>query len=152
MHRIRNSVGFDPGHPFAQFSHLCTKAGDLLPQLGDFVLHLAATSELLGVRRQERRLALVADNEPVGLEVPDRFASDRDRNTELGLELRQRRQLPSLSELSGSDALTKPISHLLVGGLAGPLNHLHPSARIDLCPIVPKRDGQCQRPRTHRGT
>lgn len=145
MHHSQASVGFKSGHSLPQLAHLGAKKRDLPQQLSNVACRRGAAGDFLGVRRQERRLPLVADNEAIRFELPHRFTSDRDGDLELRLELGQRRQAPSFGELPGPNALAKLVSHLLVGGLAGPLNHLHPTARIDLCPIVPKRyeQGQC---------
>lgn len=135
----KRSALFQGHYALAQLTNLAPQLLDFLAQFGHSSDRIADPGGVAGIGCQERSLALVAHRQAVCLQLIDGGAGDRDGDLVRLLELRQRRELSGAGELAISDASPKVIGHLLIGELAGPLDHLHPKSRLGLCLIVPKR-------------
>lgn len=135
----RRSVPFQCRDALAQFSNFGSKFVNFLAQLRhgpDRIGELCCG--VAGVGGQEHALALMADDEPVALQLIDGSAGHGHRDSVGLLKVPVRGELSGLCELAIRDASPQVIGYLLVGELlAGPLDHLHPKSRFDLCLIVP---------------
>lgn len=134
------SVVFECGHTFPQLANLGPELFNFVTQFGDCPARVRRLRGSHGVSREERALALVTHGKAIALELPDRRPHHGDSGAVRCLHLRERRELAAIcGELAGRDPPPEIIRHLLVGGLAGPLDHLHPKSLPSLCLIVPKR-------------
>lgn len=128
-----------------QLPNLALQLPNLAPQLRDFIAQFGHGPDRIGelcgaagVGSQEGTLALVAHREAVRRQLPDGGAGDGHCDLVRLLELCERGELTGVGELAIRDTAPQVIGHLLIGELAGPLDHLHPKSRLGLCLIVPK--------------
>lgn len=132
------SVLFQGRDALAQLPNLAPQLLDFLAQLGHGPDRIGELCDTAGVRRQEGALALVAHSEAIRRQLPDGSAGDGHSHLVPLLELCERGELSGVGELAFRDTSSQVIGYLLVGELAGPLDHLHPKSRLGLCLIVPK--------------
>lgn len=125
-------------NPLTEVGDLTLEPRDLFAELRDGGLGAGELGGLGGFGGQERPLALMADRETVRLELADGVASHGHGDAVRRLEVCQGRQLARLRELSGRDPPPQLLGYLLVGGLAGPLDHLHLMSLSSHCLSVPK--------------
>lgn len=132
------SASFQGRDALAKLPYFVPQLLDFRAQFGHGPDRIGELCGTAGVRRQEGALALVAHSEAIRRQLPDSGASDGHCDLVRLLKLRQRGELSGAGELAIRDASPQVIGHLLVGELAGPLDHLHPKSRLGLCLIVPK--------------
>ncbi len=132
------SVSFQGRDALAQLPNLAPQLSDFLAEFDHGPCWIGEQCGAAGVGRHERTLALMADREPLRRQASDGGAGDGHCDPIRLLKLRERRELSGLGELAIRDTSPQVIGHLLVGELAGPLDHLHPKSRLGLCLIVPK--------------
>ena len=152
-HSKGSGLLFESGQPGTEISYFLPELRDVIAQLSDGSFRARELGRLRSIGGQERSLALVAHRESFGLELPDGVARHGHRDAIRLPQLRQARQLAGISELAVRDSASEIFRHLLVGGLASPLDHLRPKVRRCHCLIVPKphRENQhgpapCSRP------
>lgn len=133
----RSSASFECCDALAQLSNFGAQLLDFLAQLRHDPDRIGELCGPIGVRRQECTLALVTDRETVRRQLPDGGTGDGHRDLVARLDLRKRGKLSGFGELAIRDAPPQVIGYLLVGELAGPLDHLHPKSLLGLCLIVP---------------
>lgn len=86
-------------------------------------------SSAAGVGSQEHTLALMADDESVGLQLIDGGAGHGHGDAVGLLKVPVRGELAGACELAIRDASPQVVGDLLIGELlAGPLDHLHPKS------------------------
>lgn len=132
------SVPFQGRDALAQFPDLAPQLRDFLAQSGHGPERIGELSGSAGVGSEEGALALMAHREAVSRQLPDGGAGDGHCDLICPLELCKRGELSGVGELAICDTSPQVVGHLLIGELAGPLDHLHPKSRLSLCLIVPK--------------
>ena len=132
------SVLFQGRDALAQLPNLAPQLSNFLAQFSYGPDRIGELSSLVGARRQESTLALVTHCQAVRRQLPNGSACNGHCDLVRLLELGERGELSRVGELASRDASAQVIGHLLIGELAGPLDHLHPKSRHGLCLIVPK--------------
>lgn len=133
------SISFQGRDALAQLPDFASELLDFLAQFGhgpDGIGELGGGA--VGAGGQEDAFPLVAHHETIGLELVDGGAGHGHRDPVALLEIPVRGELSCVGELAIRDASPQVIGYLLIGELAGPLDHLHPKSRLCLCLIVPK--------------